>query len=67
MKSRYWGNQDKAQNKPVIEHSSWKDPHEGIWIDCERFQSLFATLTPWGEGDYSDALGTRCFRVIIDF
>ena len=67
MKSRYWGNQDKAQDKPFVEHSSWKDPHEGIWIDCERFQSLFAALTPWGEGDYSDALGTRCFRVIIYF
>lgn len=68
MKSRYWGNTDKHINeKQPTEYSSWKDPHEGIWIDSERFQLLFNALTSWGEGDYADPLASRCFRVSCFF
>ena len=62
MKSRYWGNK-KTDKTLSAEYSSWKDPHEEIWIDCERFQELFSNLCPWGGGEMSDTLARRCFLV----
>ncbi|XP_047125269.1 TBC1 domain family member 9B isoform X1 [Hydra vulgaris] len=63
MKSRYWGNKKTDRVLPA-EYSGWKDPHEEIWIDCERFQELFASLCPWGGGELSDTLARRCFIVV---
>ena len=61
MKSRYWGENKKHEKSN--EYNSWRDPHEGIWIDCPRFQHLFLTITPWGGGEMSDTLARRCFKV----
>lgn len=62
MKSLYWGKQEKKNNIKT-EHCTWKDPHEGIWIDLARFQQLFEFLTPFGGGDMSEILAERCFRI----
>ena len=62
MKSRYWGDKNKKVDFPA-EYSSWRDPHEGIWIDALRFQQLFLVLTPWGASEMGEALAERCFRV----
>lgn len=62
MKSRYWGDKNKKVDYPA-EYSSWRDPHEGIWIDALRFQQLFFVLTPWGASEMGEALAERCFRV----
>eukprot|EP00111_Clytia_hemisphaerica_P005802 TCONS_00016792-protein len=63
MKSRYWGDKNKKVDYPA-EYSSWRDPHEGIWIDALRFQQLFFVLTPWGASEMGEALAERCFRVV---
>ena len=47
------------------EYSSWRDPHEGLWIDHARFRQLFLVLTPWGASEMGDALAKRCFRVSV--
>jgi len=62
MKSRYWGDKHKKIEFPA-EYSSWRDPHEGIWIDSIRFQQLFFILTPWGASEMGESLAKRCFRV----
>lgn len=63
MKSRYWGRREKSERSLPSEHNSWRDPHEGIWIDNQRFQDLFSALSPWGVGEMSDVLANRCFKV----
>lgn len=64
MKSRYWGRREKSERSLPSEHNSWRDPHEGIWIDNQRFQDLFSALSPWGVGEMSDVLANRCFKVV---
>lgn len=62
MKSLYWGTPEKKKER-VIEHPTWKDPYEGIWIDLSCFQQLFASLTPWGVNCDDNPLPVRAFRI----
>ena len=65
MKSVYWGAKDERREERTVEHCTWKDPHEGIWIDVERFRLLFTSLTPFGVADDMNTMATRTFRVSL--
>lgn len=40
-------------------------PYEAYRLDYGQFKTLFCALSPWGKGDYAEAITARIFKVFF--
>lgn len=57
-----------SQKKTVPDKSDpFLQPYEAYKVDFEYFKVFFATFSPWGGGEFSEALAARIFSVSVSY